>query len=647
MKDIILASIFSPLLGLALLRLIKPKNIIFAVLQISTLLFSLLALIYILSFSKDTYISLPWLSFAEYQINISFYLDYTLLLVSIIVVFITIMISIYSFYYLKEKYSYRRYLNFLCLINVFLFALLGFAFADSLLLLFIFWEVMGFCSFKLISFDQDKNLAASAGIKAVIINKIGDLGFMFSIALVFLVFRSFDINFIRAELLNLGLYAFPNHLYFNVIGIGLVLAAIIKSGQMPFSGWLSSAMEAPIPASALIHSSTIVIIGALLIYKVNFIIADFLYIILALIGAVSAALASLIAIYQNDIKKILAYSTISQIGYIYSAIGLKDFQIAFLHLIIHVFFKSLLFLLAGLLINICVKKADRSFGNVRSLDSIKSIRGYLDNGIKYMVVIGLWSLSGLPISASYLSKEVIVSKLFSNLNYINTILFVLIIISMACTAIYSAKIASAIFPKTIINKRSYSFKVTPIIAPLLIISFFCVFFSYSWSPFHLAPFMLSDLVLGQYEVDHNYYLSISISIFILLLIIVFYIKYSRVKTYVYTSKIARFFYKELYLEFLYKFILQLFISLSGILKNINDALNNTFNVLEISIKVLAQAFKKFDLWINDKCIGFLIIATSIFSKRLSGIALGNLQIILLVSLVSLIITFFVVLCFFT
>ena len=290
-------------------------------------------------------LSVNWLSIGGLQVDFGLKLDPLSLMMLLIVTGVGGAIHIYSAGYMQDDPGYSRY--FACL-SLFTFSMLGVVLANNFIQMFIFWELVGVSSYLLIGFWFEKASAADAAKKAFITNRLGDFGFMLGILIVWAMFGSLSFEGIKPGLAAfMASHSGPTPL-FHIAALLIFCGAVGKSAQFPLHVWLPDAMEGPTPVSALIHAATMVAAGVYMLCRVFFILdaADALHVI-AWIGGFTALLAALIAIQQNDIKRILAYSTISQLGYMVMAVGLSGPTPAMFHLTTHAFFKALLFLGAG------------------------------------------------------------------------------------------------------------------------------------------------------------------------------------------------------------------------------------------------------------------------------------------------------------
>ncbi|MGO8743148.1 MAG: NADH-quinone oxidoreductase subunit L [Limisphaerales bacterium] len=345
-----------------------------------------------------------WIRSGSFTVDFAFYLDQLSLVMLLVVTGVGFLIHIYSVGYMWEDPSYYRFFAYL---NLFMFFMLTLVLANNYLLMFIGWEGVGLASYLLIGFWFTKDSAASAGKKAFIVNRIGDFGFL--IALFLLIKHFGTLNFtqvfdavkpLSAETAGVGLL--------TTIGILLMVGAAGKSAQIPLYVWLPDAMEGPTPVSALIHAATMVAAGVYMLCRIIFLLDATALLVIAYIGGFTALLAALIAVQQNDIKRILAYSTLSQLGYMVMAVGLNGPTPAMFHLTTHAFFKALLFLGAGSVIHALHEEQD-----------IWKMGGLCKKmGITFWTfLIGTLALSGVPPFSGFYSKDSILAQALEQKSY--------------------------------------------------------------------------------------------------------------------------------------------------------------------------------------------------------------------------------------
>ncbi len=267
-------------------------------------------------------------------ITLGILLDDISTLMIFVVMLISSLVHLFSIDYMKGDIRYNRYFAYL---GLFTFSMSGIVFTHNILMMYIFWELVGISSYLLIGFWFEKKSASDAAKKAFIVNRIGDLGFFAGILILFITYHTFTFSDIFGEI-SQGHIPFNSGFWLTLTGILLFGGAIGKSAQFPLHVWLPDAMEGPTPVSALIHAATMVAAGVYMVTRIFGILTADAMLFIAAIGALSAFIPATIALTQNDIKKVLAYSTISQLGYMIMALGVGAYKFAFFHLITHAFF---------------------------------------------------------------------------------------------------------------------------------------------------------------------------------------------------------------------------------------------------------------------------------------------------------------------
>ncbi|MCE9584319.1 MAG: NADH-quinone oxidoreductase subunit L, partial [Planctomycetes bacterium] len=351
-----------------------------------------------------------WLDISDLQVNFAFLCDRLSVVMLLVVTGVGSLIHLYSAGYMAHDKSVPRYFAYL---NLFMFAMLLLVLGDNLLLMFVGWEGVGLCSYLLIGFWFEDPEKAYAGRKAFIVNRIGDFGFVLGMFGLFMVLRTFDFETIREHLENplireRLLRQIPaveifghNLLQISLVGaitLCLFIGATGKSAQIPLYVWLPDAMAGPTPVSALIHAATMVTSGIYMICRLShlFVMAPDTMAIIAGVGGATAVFAALMGLAQNDIKKVLAYSTVSQLGLMFLALGTGGFSAGFFHVFTHAFFKALLFLGAGAIIHACHHEQD-----LRRLGGLKD-RMPLTFAC---YAVGVLALAGVPPFAGFFSKD--------------------------------------------------------------------------------------------------------------------------------------------------------------------------------------------------------------------------------------------------
>ena len=343
---------------------------------------------------------LAWINIGTLHIDFSFILDQLSLVMLLVVTGVGFLIHIYSVGYMKVEAGYARYFSYL---NLFLFFMTVLVLAGNALLMFVGWEGVGLASYLLIGFWFQKTTAADAGKKAFIVNRIGDFGFLIGMFLLLANFGTLTFTEIATKL---GQDPGWTGGAVTVIALCLLLGATGKSAQLPLYIWLPDAMEGPTPVSALIHAATMVTAGVYMIAR-NHVLFDhspFALGVVAVVGAATALFAATIALVQTDIKRVLAYSTISQLGYMFLGCGVAAYSAAIFHLVTHAFFKALLFLAAGSVIH--------AIGGEQDLRKMGGLRKKLP--VTFAVTtVGVLAISGFPFFSGSYSKDAILSAAFA------------------------------------------------------------------------------------------------------------------------------------------------------------------------------------------------------------------------------------------
>ncbi len=380
----------------------------------------------------------------DFSVGLGFHIDQLSVLMMMIITGVGLLIHIYSIGYMKGDEGLSRYF---ALLNLFVAAMLVLVMADSFPLMFVGWEGVGVCSFMLIGFWYTDFANTNAGRKAFIVNRVGDFGFLLAMFLTFKAFGTLDIQAVNA--------AAPGFAYGAAIltGIGLfyLLAAAGKSAQLPLHTWLPDAMAGPTPVSALIHAATMVTAGVYLIARTGGIFANApaAAAVVVWVAVLTALMAAIVAIGQTDIKKILAWSTISQVGFMIAAVGAGAYWAGIFHVLTHAFFKALLFLGAGSVIH--------------SLGGEQDVRKMGGLGRKMRVtgttsLIATLAIAGVPFLSGYFSKDAILGALLTSLplgGYGGPVLFGLLLVTAGITAFYMFRWYYLVFAGESRSKTQY------------------------------------------------------------------------------------------------------------------------------------------------------------------------------------------------
>lgn len=364
---------------------------------------------------------LLWFTIGDTKVYAGILLNNLSVLMLLLVNLIALPVHIYSTAYMKNDENYNRYFAYL---SFFCFSMLALVVADNLVLFYIFWEMVGFSSYLLIGFWFTRDKAVQANKKAFIMNRIGDMGLLIAIIIFFAQYHTFDITQLFADkgliaqsLIKNGIWIAPSGqlpaIWQYLACGGIFLAVAAKSAQFPLHTWLPDAMEGPTSVSALIHAATMVAAGVFLLGRVYPVFNDAELTILAIIGCFTAFMAATIALTQNDLKRILAYSTISQLGFMIMAMGIGAYASSLFHLVTHAFFKCLLFLVAGIVIHQMAHIRDDNGLDIdpQNIKNMGGLRKKLPFTFIVAVIAGL-ALVGLPLTSGYLSKDSILIQTF-------------------------------------------------------------------------------------------------------------------------------------------------------------------------------------------------------------------------------------------
>ena len=383
----------------------------------------------------------PWFAIGPFKADMALLMDRLSGVMTLIVTFVGSLIHVYSTGYMHDEPSYWRFFAYL---NLFMFAMLVLVLGDSFLTLFVGWEGVGLCSYLLISFWYKESKNAAAGMKAFVVNRVGDAGFVIGLAL--LIWTLFPqglsgLSFREVQDVVTNPAVREHLLGTRVMGVGVVTLVCVlffvgatgKSAQIPLYVWLPDAMAGPTPVSALIHAATMVTAGVYMVARLNFLFAlsPVAMTVVATVGALTAIFAATIGLFQYDIKKVLAYSTVSQLGFMFMAVGVGAYWVGVFHLMTHAFFKACLFLGAGSVIMGCHHEQDmRHMGGLRRLMPVTAAT-YL---------VACLAIAGFPFFSGFFSKDEILWKVFDSGNMLlpggGKALWLLGALAAVCTSFY-------------------------------------------------------------------------------------------------------------------------------------------------------------------------------------------------------------------
>lgn len=354
---------------------------------------------------RQTIITLfTWLKVSSLDVSFSYQIDQLSLVMALVVTGVGFLIHVYSIGYMHGDKGFWRFFSYM---NLFIFAMMNLILGDNFLILFLGWEGVGLCSYLLIGFWYDKKFekgtTGDAAKKAFVVNRIGDFGFLLGMFLIYLTFDSLNFN----EVFSKASVFAVSETTFAFIALFLFIGATGKSAQIPLFVWLPDAMAGPTPVSALIHAATMVTAGVYMVARCSILFASApaILTVIAVIGIITALFAATIGIVQNDIKKVLAYSTVSQLGYMFLAMGVGAFSAGIFHVMTHAFFKALLFLGAGSVIH--------SMHEEQDIQHYGGLKKYMPKTAITFLIAAL-AISGIPPLSGFFSKDEILWYSFAN-----------------------------------------------------------------------------------------------------------------------------------------------------------------------------------------------------------------------------------------
>nr|YP_203318.1 NADH dehydrogenase subunit 5 [Zancudomyces culisetae]AAW49485.1 NADH dehydrogenase subunit 5 [Zancudomyces culisetae] len=441
---------------------------------ISSICIGITAILAIISFyeigitgSPLAFSYINWIDLELLEINWGLYLDSLTVSMAILVTLISTCVHIFSIGYMEGDPHKQRFFSYLSLFTFFMLLLIS---ADNLLFLFIGWEGIGICSFLLINFWYTRLEANKSAMLALIMNRVGDWSISIGIYIIFYIFGSISFTTIFSVAHNI-----EENTNITLFVIPLFIGAMAKSAQLGLNTWLPRAMEGPTPVSALLHAATMVTAGVYLLIRISPVLqySNITLTLIILIGSISALLAALMALTQNDIKKIIAYSTMSQLAYCFIACGICQYDIAIFHIVNHGFFKALLFLSAGAILH-----------SIYDEQNIYKIGGFIniDPLIYIAIFSGSLSLMAFPFLTGFYSKDFIIAASLGTYIYIGSFAYWFGTITAFLTSIYSIKLICLVYlikpygpKKHYILESNHSIYIT---IPIIFLTIFSIFFGY-------------------------------------------------------------------------------------------------------------------------------------------------------------------------
>lgn len=482
---LILVSLFAPLVSFITAGLVAKKHrTMVSFVTLTCLLAGFLSaaiLVVVFRNAASVIISYDWFASGALTFTADLAISGRSALMLAVVAFVSLLVHIYSMAYMAGDANWRRYF---AMLGFFTFAMQGIVLSNNLLLLFIFWELVGFSSYMLIGHRTGSRSAGKAATKAFLLNRIGDAGFLVGLMILWTTYETFSLSVIFSSVQPSG--------WQTAAALCIFCGVIGKSAQFPLFTWLPDAMEGPTPVSALIHAATMVAAGVYLLVSVYGLFTPTALLVVAITGMVTTLLGALAALSQYDIKKILAYSTMSQLGMMVLAIGMGVTDAAFLHLLTHAFFKACLFLAAGMVIH-AVHKAQPSnlHLDVQDIRNLGGLKKKMPTTYLLFLISGA-SLAGVPFFSGFLSKEAILTTLVMHTNVLSWLMLVVIISVSFLTVLYTFRLIGSVFLGE--ERHTKLLQITEpgsmMRVPTGILAFCSLWFLVSWNPFDFRGWMI-------------------------------------------------------------------------------------------------------------------------------------------------------------
>lgn len=471
-------------------RLGKAAGIIgTSILGIDLILAAVVAFGKLVTYSEESIIQwkFHWFSLGNRTIDLGIGIDNLAAAMLIVVTLISFLVHLFSTEYMHDD---KRFPRFYAYLGIFTFSMLGIVIANNLLNMYIFWELVGLSSYLLIGFWYEKDSASNASKKAFITNRVGDLGFFAGIMIAFFAFNTFMFDEIFEQVSN-GVLPFESGTILTAMGILLFAGAIGKSAQFPLHVWLPDAMEGPTPVSALIHAATMVAAGVFMTAKIFPIFTADALTFVAYTGAFTAFMAATIGITQTDFKRVLAYSTVSQLGFMVMALGVGAYTYGFFHLVTHAWFKACLFLASGSVIHAMHHSMHHMHDHHTDPQDIRNMGGLRKTMpiTYYTFLLATVAIAGVPFTSGFLSKDGILAGTlaFGNLSG-HWLIPIMAFVSAGMTAFYMFRLTIVSFHgehKTEVASKTHE-NNKPIIIPLIILATLSIWIFYSFNPIDAA-----------------------------------------------------------------------------------------------------------------------------------------------------------------
>ena len=433
--------------------------------------------------TTDHIIQVDWFTIGANSFTADLALSNRSVIMLFVVSCVSFLVHLFSIGYMADDSHRKRYF---AMLGFFTFSMQGIVLSDNLLQLFVFWELVGFSSYMLIGHYTVKPEAGQAAKKAFIMNRIGDVGFLVGLMIVWTTYETFSLTAI--------LPTPDNALWPTTAALCIFCGVIAKSAQFPLFTWLPDAMEGPTPVSALIHAATMVAAGVYLLVRLFNLFTEDALLVVAITGMITTLIGALAALSQYDVKKILAYSTMSQLGLMILAIGMGVLDAALLHLLTHAFFKACLFLAAGLVIHSLHHAQPTNIHfDVQDIRNMGGLRKALPTAF-FSFLIGGASLAGIPFFSGFLSKEAIMTALFMHNNMLSWFMLVVTLTVSFLTVLYTFRMVWFIFQgeSRAVNKLTITEPPLIMRLPVVLLALSSLWFIVSWNPFDFKGWIMAN-----------------------------------------------------------------------------------------------------------------------------------------------------------
>ncbi len=616
-KVLILIVLLLPLCGGAILFIVKRKILPIFFISASFLL----AIFQTITFNEIITVDWEWIP----GMRMGLYVDQVALILISLVTFISLLVHYFSTEYMKNEEGAFRYFAKL---GLFVFSMIGLLIADHLILLFIFWELVGVSSYLLIGFWYKKEGISFSAKTTFMVNRVADASLLAGILLLFS----------QTGELSLAKMRYTDELFPPLL---IVIGAFGKSAQFPFSGWLTRAMVGPTPVSALIHAATMVAAGVYLLFRFSPFIPQEIMMVMAIVGTITALYGGICALNQFDIKKILAYSTISQLGYMVIGIGVGAKDASLFHLITHAFFKAGLFLSAGSIIHYLHLVSKEDAQDIRFMGGLKK---KLPWTFRSFLICGL-ALAGVPLFSGFLSKDAIIVGAWTWASEIGRWAYLipdLALLTALLTAIYVGRTILLIFYGDCRTKlETRVFNESPrFYLPLIVLAIFSIWIFFDWNPMGHKFWLISFMEVGSKE-SSAFITNMTLVLSIVLVTAGLSLSYTLFKSgSSYSSSFqkldkpkksgGRLLFNGMYLTHLYTYVGRVSHSLSMSVSKIDENLIDPFlNFVAISSVVSSKVLALADRFVVDGPVNWIATFTAYLGRRLAGFSSRDLQIQLL------------------